>query len=379
LVSESDLFVSIRNHSWGAFSMNCMLKTASAGALLALALSSHLCPARAANDNPLLAAGASTAAAGSLLARQAADKAVDLHSAALQQWRVLLTQNGPPDKGCFHASYPNAWEKVDCATARPRAHPTHVKSADDAPEVVGGGNDYVAYVTGLIEWAAGNLSISGVQSEQSVGGDQGILGPDEYSLQLNTNDRLTTHANGCSEVPGCKVWQQFLYATDVVKPGVAGVFMQYWMINWGPSCPRNWYQFGSDCYRNSAVTAVPDAPITDLGLLTLTGLVQLGGNDTAFFTWASEAWSTSAPDSMLDISTVWNKVEFNVLGDGGGSRADFNKGSSINVGVNVYDGSASPPTCLANAGTSGETNNLNLGSCEPGLGDVPFIQFSESN
>jgi hypothetical protein len=47
--------------------------------------------------------------------------------------------------------------------------------------------------------------------------------------------------------------------------------------------------------------------------------------------------------------------------------------------VQVNDGSTNAPTCLANAGTTGETNNLNLGPCTATGGTAPYIQFTESN
>ena len=37
------------------------------------------------------------------------------------------------------------------------------------------------------------------------------------------------------------------------------------------------------------------------------------------------------------------------------------------------------PKCLSNAGTTGETNNLNLGACKAKAGDTPLISFTESN
>jgi hypothetical protein len=34
---------------------------------------------------------------------------------------------------------------------------------------------------------------------------------------------------------------------------------------------------------------------------------------------------------------------------------------------------------VAGAGSTGETNNLNLGSCTASTGSTPLIQFTESN
>jgi hypothetical protein len=45
----------------------------------------------------------------------------------------------------------------------------------------------------------------------------------------------------------------------------------------------------------------------------------------------------------------------------------------------VHDGSTSAPSCVADSGTTGETNNLNLGSCSTASGSTPSIQFTESD
>jgi hypothetical protein len=272
---------------------------------------------------------------------------------------------------------------VDCTTDAPRT-PTHVRPKNGDPDVVGNGGDYVGEATkGLISSAAGAFSISGVKSEKSAGvasfGGGGILGTNEYSVQLNTNDAMTTSA--CDGHSGCTVWQQFIYATDYLGAGTAAVFMQYWLLNWGSSgCPSGWEKSGSDCYVNSPLAPAPDIPITGLGQVLLGATAHANLFDTVTLYYGSDAWSMSWFDVMLDIASVWNKAEFNVVGDAGGSRADFNSGSSIQVALSFVDGSASAPKCLANAGTTGETNNLNLGSCTTSVVfGVPTIQFSESN
>jgi hypothetical protein len=333
--------------------MNRVLKSAGAVSTLALALASILQPARAADEE------------------------------ALHQWRDLMRQNPPTDPGCFHATYPNAWEKVNCRIGQPRAHPTHVTTADDEADDAGNGNDYVAFATGLITSAVGGLEIRGVTSEHSVGvaeyDDQGTLGPNEYSIQINTNDKMSTAA--CDGHHGCKVWQQFLYSTDYVTAGVGEVYMQYWLLNYG-SCPSGWthQSKSSNCYFNSFLSDAPDIPPTELGV-DLTATVQSLGFDCVTLNYSSEAVSSCFPDILLDISSVWNKAEFNVVGDGGGSRADFNNGTSITPLLYIYDGTRTAPTCLPpGSGTTGESNNLNLGPCTTGVanGRVPFIRFTES-
>jgi hypothetical protein len=82
---------------------------------------------------------------------------------------------------------------------------------------------------------------------------------------------------------------------------------------------------------------------------------------------------------VVDLGTAWNSAEFNIFGDGGGSQAKFNKGSSITVEIGLRDGSKTAPTCQADDGTTGETNNLTLGKCSTSGGSVPAVKFTEAN
>jgi hypothetical protein len=310
--------------------------------------------------------------------------AVDPESVAHGKWRALMGHTSTPAEGCFHVSYPSQfWEKVDCTIGQPRAHPVHVKPTGAAADVVGSGNDWVVNAKGLIVAADGSFSsVKGVKSEKGVGvaayGGGGILGPNEYSLQINTNANQTT--SKCAGHSGCTVWQQYVYAPDYIKAGKAEVYMQYWLLGWGSSaCPKGWTGYEGNCYRNSALTQAPDVPITDLSELGLFGNAEAGGKDTVIFSYGTESYSSTGNDSVLDISSVWNAAEFNIFGDAGGSRADFNSGSSITLSLSLIDGSASAPTCVANAGTTGETNNLNLGACTASAVLFPMIEFTESN
>jgi hypothetical protein len=88
-----------------------------------------------------------------------------------------------------------------------------------------------------------------------------------------------------------------------------------------------------------------------------------GGTDTLIFSTETEAYSTTGKDSVVDLATDWKESEFNIIGDGGGSEAVFNKGASTTVKIAVTHGSSAAPACPANAGTTGETNNLTLKSC----------------
>jgi hypothetical protein len=113
--------------------------------------------------------------------------------------------------------------------------------------------------------------------------------------------------------------------------------------------------------------------------VSLSGRATAGGNDVVTLDFGSEAYSISGKDDVLNIASVWNKAEFNVVGNNGGSEAVFNSGSSISAVLMLTDGSASAPKCVANEGTTGETNNLNLGKCTAAVELFPEIYFTESN
>jgi hypothetical protein len=337
-----------------------------------------------ANKTGVIAAG--LLAGGCLQPVLAVDTAAaDPEAAARETWRSFMTQNAASEEGCFHASYPSyLWEKVSCHVAHPRFHPVFKRPGSAAPEVTGNGNDYVASAAGLISSTLGTFpTVTGVKTETGVGvaafGGGGILGPNEYTLQINTNFTGTTST--CAGHSGCTVWQQFIYSPDYNVDGQAAVFMQYWLIGWGSSsCPRSWgSDGGGDCYRNSSFVSAPDMAITSLGKLTLSGTAVAGGNDTVVFNNGTQAYTISGRDSVVNIASVWRQSEFNVVGNAGGSRANFNKGSSVTVKVALTDGSTSAPSCVAGAGSTGETNNLNLGACSTAGGPSPSIRFTESN
>jgi hypothetical protein len=336
-------------------------------------------------------------------ARTATDAATaattsDPEEAARKTWRAVIRNTPEPGKGCFHVKYPNvAWESAECA--EPRAHP--------ARATAGNGFDYVAQATGLITRAAGFFEgATNVTSETSVGGGKGATdGPNEYDLQMNTNSNGRTDA--CGDYSDCRVWQQFIYATDYncdgTACGAAALFIQYWLINWFGNCPNdywgnNWQLGGkpwpgnNSCFKNSGQMAtLPDIPVAELGCcVRLIATAQAGHYDDLTLEYGDDAYLVVGDDSVLDIATVWTQAEFNVVGDNESSQAQFNPWSSIPVTLVLTDGSNSAPTCVPPQdfeGTTGETNNLNLGTCYAGVGEPygspvsipsPYIQFTQS-
>ena len=307
-----------------------------------------------------------------------------MEAQAHENWRHDISRTATPSEGCFHAAYPSiVWEQVACRDATPRVAPVPHWSRFGAAQTTGNGNDYTLQTTSLITQTVGSFpTVTGVTSESGVGvpayGNGGILGPNEYSLQINSSFSSTTAA--CNGHSGCTVWQQFVYAPDYSVKGQAAVFMQYWLIHYGRRCPSGWGSDGSgDCYKNSAAATAPDVPATQLANLKLTGTVTAGGNDTVVFTNGTQAYSSSGKDSVLYLAQVWKESEFNIVGNAGGSEAQFNTGSSVTVNIAVNDGSTVAPSCVANSGTTGESNNLNLGSCTASGGATPSVQFTESN
>jgi hypothetical protein len=356
-------------------------------------------PLRAFFTGILLATGLAAAVATPAWADT--DVVAHPQSAALEKWRAVMAENPPQEAGCFRESYPSLdREKVDChAGASQRFHSMNRRPEGDAPgaKTVGSGNemivgntvDYAAETTGKTFWAGGNFLDVSVKSEAGVGvhanGDQGTLGSNDYSLQINTNQWGTTSACDGGTTFDCRVWQQFVYASncDMSACDDGAVFIQYWLLNAG-TCPQNhnWTQQGEDCVKNSDVVSAPDFPITDLANLSLHASAQFGGQDCAvLYDNTGAGWGVCFTDSMLDISEVWNKTEFGIFGDGGGSQAQFSSGTQFIALLQVNNGSGSAPTCLKHEGTTGETNNLTLGTCEPlvGNGLYPRIRFLESN
>jgi hypothetical protein len=258
------------------------------------------------------------------------------------------------------------WTEIDCGQAPSPSGVSPPVSSGGQPDTVGNGKDYAAQSSGLISKSIGTFpKVTGVKTETDDGTSN------EYSLQLNSNFMSGTKA--CKGVSGCQSWSQFVYASSENS-----AFIQDWLIGIG-TCPSSaWEDDGQgDCFKNSAAVSVPTTAITSLSTFKMSGSAT-SSKDSLVFTAAGEAYSTSQADSVTNLSTAWNTSEFNIIGDGGGSEAVFNKGSSITVKIALTDGSTSAPSCVSNGGTTGETSDLTLGKCTTGSGSSPFIEFTES-
>ena len=295
----------------------------------------------------------------------AASRSDQLH----EQWRAAITKMPRPQQGCFTASYPaKAWTKVECTAAPNRPYvPAHGKGGF----TVGDGNDYAAVTKTLISSTVGSFTkLTGLKSETGYDGRR-----NDYSLQINSQFFPSPACAGSSNPSQCLGWQQFIYS----QGGKA--FMQYWLVDYGTPCPSNggWMEYDGSCYSNSSAVRVPRQRLHQLKDLTLTGEAAAGGADTLIFSTLDDAYTTTGSDSVVGLAGFWNASEYNVIGDGGGSQAKFNAGTSITVNIALMDGGSAAPVCQADDGTTGETNNLNLGKCKASRGASPSVSFKENN
>ncbi len=283
-----------------------------------------------------------------------------------EQWRAAIVASPATEDGCFEATFPRlSWEKVDCVAAPNR---TFWRHRSVTPESVGNGDDYAAQVSsGSISQTVGTFpTVTGVTSETDGR-------KNTYSIQLNSNFMSGTAA--CKGVSGCLSWLQYVYSSSE-----QAAFMQYWLIGIGTCPDGSWYSDGEgDCYKNSAAVSVARIAITELSQLKMSGTAVKGGKDTLVFTNGTKAYTTSGADTVADLATAWTASEFNVIGDGDGSEAVFNKGSSVTVKIAVTNGTTNAPECVSDDGTTGETNNLSLDSCSTAGGSSPYVEFTEKD
>jgi len=286
-----------------------------------------------------------------------------------EEWRRSMARTPKPKKGCYEAAYPNTeWQEVQCTTAPQRPY---LPARGSRPYTVGNVTDLSAHVLGSISLAEGSFErVTDVTSESGGGV------ANAFSLQLNTNFFTTS---SCNNIPGCEGWEQFLFANSTT----ASAFIQYWLLNYGSTCPAGWIQNNGSCYKNSVnAVSVPIQTIATLGNLSLTGNASSGGTDEVILSIGSNLYSVAGNNSVAGLATEWQAAEFNVFGDGGLSQAVFNTGSTIVVRTSVDSGTTIAPTC-ENTGTTGETNNLTLVTtpkpCCPIGGASPAIVFTESN
>lgn len=292
-----------------------------------------------------------------------------------------MGQNPPPGPGCWQTIYPNTkWVQMPCSQPDYSIVPT-----------VGDGTDKFANSGSTnTAWAQGSFSsVSGITTESDSGnpcGNSNGTGhcSDYYSLQINTNSFQ------CTVVHSVTCWQQFVFlgvptaGTIEVVYYLPGYYTSY------TSCPSGFSQGPSgwtgDCISiTSAAILHANNPTTRLGALTMLGSSNYGGDgyDLAQLCDGSECYAATTSGTTLGTYNHWTTTEFNVLGYGGGSTAQFNSGTSLTAEIFEYDhsGNQISPSCATSIGSivTAETNNLSLGTCTAVSPPLPHISFSESS
>ncbi len=287
-------------------------------------------------------------------------------------WRRRMARTPRPRKGCFVTTYPQAtWQQVQCAAA-PQLPLLPRKGGGARLETVGAGTDFSSRTAGDTLTAEGSFtSVTGVTSESGGGA------ANNYTLQLNTEFFSTTACSG--GLSGCQGWEQFIYYND--PPSTSFAFIQYWLINYGSTCPGGWTFYQGSCYTNSAEgVIVPNQTIATLGEMTLTGVAPAGSSgDSVTLSIGNTLYSVTGNSYFPDLAQHWNTSEFNIFGPGNSSQAAFNTGSTVVIRTAMDNGTAAPSCVLE--GFTAETNNLTLTgtpTAESGA-SWPSIVFTQTN
>lgn len=325
-------------------------------------------------------------------------------AASKEAWRRSMTSASMPKPGCFRATYPSTtWQEYPCTptTVGPLV-PVH-HSAGPAPQLVGYDLDFVSQIiqphvipAPAIVWSEGSFPVTKnltTVNDVCNGLVPGCIarGQGHFGLQMNTNTFFTKTCQGSAD-PNCVGWAQFVFTTDSsANGGFPGVFMQYWLINFGQNCPTGgsvtWKSFNNknaqgkdqwDCFTPFApVGFAPMLSITDLDQVVLTGTT--GTTNTVFlFSPPNTLIANAGLDDAVGLNSGdWTETEFNLFGAGGGSEADLNFSANLTVQTLTYP-SFNPNITIATQcdGTSftGETNNRYATNCWTVPNGIQFIE-----
>jgi hypothetical protein len=287
------------------------------------------------------------------------------------QWSKEIAKIAAPGSGCYHASFPSlTWHATRCLVAP--AIPLVPNVPRGGPEVIGNGADYLAHVSGTISQATGTFDdVSSGITEKGQINDTGPQVSNAFTLQLNT-EFFNGAACKKAKVPAdCAAWQQFIYAFHY-SGSTNEVFMQYWLLYYDTTCPSGWYTYADGsytfCYTNSPATSYGLLKAGYLKDTSLVAAANTGGNDSVTVSSTQLGASTASnPDTKVDLGASWDGTEWGVFGDAGGGQANFGAHSVLAPQTSFVATSSSAPTCEANSGTTGETNNLDL-TKTPALG-----------
>ncbi len=314
--------------------------------------------------------------------------------AAIELWHRSVVRSLLPDLGCFETSYPSTeWTRVACSTPPHLLYPVPASrhAMEALAQNVGDGADYSADTSpNIMSTAVGAFPrVTGVTRVKSVTNPQfgggGDNGRNSYTLQLNSYFFATS---ACGKIKHCAGWEQFVYENP---PGSRNgqLFIQDWLVPTGFSglsgCPpgKGWEYVDGGCVQNSPTAVnIPNVSIKSLGDFTETGKASSRGDSIYLSVGKTEYGMRNIQrNGITDLSAHWEGAEFNVIGNGGGDIANFNKGSTITVSLQTDIGLTTAPDCPVNSGTTGESNNLKFvtAPANPPELQYPSIEFTMSN
>ena len=97
--------------------------------------------------------------------------------------------------------------------------------------------------------------------------------------------------------------------------------------------------------------------LADLNGLKMTATAHANGDEVRLVTTSGKSGSYQAPTSVLGLSSAWTEAEFNIFGDCCGTETSFTSPTVLVVKNSIDDTSIAIPACIANDGTTLETNN----------------------
>jgi hypothetical protein len=353
-----------------------------------------------------------------------------------EAWRKVMVQKSLPKNGCFKAQYPGTeWQEVQCGRPSPYLNQGGKGAGSNYVGGINGGgsNDYVAQATGPNFISSSTGSFPSIAGGSSASGESGYLpgtgqpfvpcsGPNcvnnIFTLQMNSQSPVNSSDGAffftpaCNGTPDCSGWQQFIFSQTQGPAPIAsmgqqsvpgapgttpGIFIEYWMYGYGSPCPALppwatsqdnpsaplWANDGAgDCILNGPVSYFPPQTAADLPYLVMTSSVTASTDKVTLANTNSGAMAAYQQPNVLSLAQTWTEVEFNVFGDTGRKEANFTSPTILVVETSIDDSSKLPPACIANDGTTGESNSLSFAPtaapvcCTVG-GNNPSIRFME--
>ena len=317
-----------------------------------------------------------------------------------ETWRKSMVRKALPRNGCFKAGYPSTeWQEVQCGRPSPYLNQG---GAGAVTNVAGDGNDYVAKISGSNFISSSTGSFLQIAGGSSANGESGYLPgtgtpfvpctgslcvSNIFTLQINSQSPVNSsdgspfNTPACNGIAGCSGWQQFVFSqtqgpaptgSEQSVPGAPGttpgLFIEYWLYNYGSTCPTlpSWATSGylnggaGNCVFNGPVSNFPPQTAADLPYLVMTATETASEDEVTLANTKTGAMAAYKEPNYLSLAQAWTESEFNVFGDCCATQATFTSPTVLVVQTGIDDLSSNPAVCVANDGTTGETNNANF-------------------